>query len=173
MNWLRKKGIISNSFGLSLIEVLLAVALTTLVVGVLIHVGVTSLRTADAGRMRSVAISLAREGVEALRSFRDQKGFDYVNEGNYKLDCGPNFCEFSELSPITGGFDEDPDSYNLSPPYESFYREIIITVTDPEGETKSVEANVYWEQHGRYVKVSSITYLTRWREAGIPTPIPS
>lgn len=61
-----------NSEGSTLVEVLVAIALALIVVVAMISLGVTSQRNANLSKNQTIATNLAKQGVEIVRSIRDE-----------------------------------------------------------------------------------------------------
>lgn len=142
-----------NSRGFSLVEVLLAVSIFSLIVtgfvGGLLY-GQES--TAIAGQ-RERAIMLADEGLEAVRNIRDEN-FSNLTDGTYGLTITGNQWNISGSSDTT----------------DIFTRQVAISAVDTK--RKLVTANIAWQQNSqRTGSVSMQTYLTNWQ--GTPTPSPT
>lgn len=130
--------------GTILVDVLLATSifalLVTAVVGA-VYFGAES--TATAG-IRSRAVSIAEEGLEAARAIRD-KGYANLTAGAHGLSISGNEWTFSGTS----------DSL------DQFARSVTVTAIDTV--TSSVVSTVTWTQAPwRAGSVSLTTYLTNW-----------
>jgi prepilin-type N-terminal cleavage/methylation domain-containing protein len=131
--------------GMSLVEVLLAVAVfavfTVGVIGAIIY-GQES--TAVAGA-RERAVKIAEEGIEAVRNIRDS-GYDNLPvDGTYGLVVSGGIWTFSGVSDIT----------------DIFTRTVTLSTIDPR--TRNAIINVTWSQTiQRPGSVSLNTNLTDW-----------
>lgn len=145
---------LSNQRGVTLVEVLLAVALVVILVAALSQLGITALRTADAGRSRVTAIGLTRETIEAARSLRDQDSdnFFLINSGYYTYDGSFSFVSATAPS--------DPYTPYQVPNFDNFFRVIQFTRS---ADKMDIDVTTYWKEHGSYPKVVNATTLTRWR----------
>ncbi len=121
--------------GQTLIEVVAGIGLLTIVVTALIGMGVVALKTSTSARNRTVAVKLASEGMELVRSERDQNSWD----------------DFKALSPwnySTGIFTRSATATEEGGP-DKVKVKVVVTVSWPESSgTKSV---------------SVTSYLTDWR----------
>lgn len=148
----------NSQTGLSLIEVLLAVALITLVTTSLLVLGVTSLRTADAGRARAIATEFNKEAIEAARAQRDENASALLNlDGYYAYDGSTSTFIFRSAT--------QPSIPSIIANYEVSTGYYCVIFFEPNvSRTKStITASTYWNQHGNYPKITSSTYLTKWR----------
>ena len=132
--------------GQSLVEALAAIAVTMLVVTSLVGLGVGAIRSATVSRNRSLAVSYAQEGMEAIRSIRD-RGYGELKTGDpYKLSW-----DGSKWSLVAGT--EQLDSF--------FDRNFKITSID-SGKVQII-VRVMWTDRGGNHTVSLDSYLTNWR----------
>lgn len=134
-----------NTKGFSLVEILLSgflfAFLVTAFVGAYIY-GQDS--TSSAGR-RDRAVYIAKEGLEAVRSIRDD-AFSNLVDGTYGLAISSNQWVLNGSSDTT----------------DIFTRQITIATVDAD--TKQVSCDVTWQQNPqRAGDVSLVTYLTNWQ----------
>lgn len=143
-----------NQLGVTLVEVLLAVALVLIVVVSLSQLGITALRTADAGRSRATAVGLTREAIEAARSLRDQDSdaFFALRSGYYSY--GGSFIFVRPAAP-------NPPYSDYQVPSFANYRRVVQFTPSPD--KMEVNVTTYWQEYGSYPRVSSSTTLTKWR----------
>src|SRR3989344_1096598 len=133
-----------SSKGFSLLEVLLAVSifaiLVTGLVGGLIY---GQEATATAG-LRSRAVMLAEEGLEAVRNIKDG-GFNDVAIGTHGLATASNIWEFSGSSDTTGVFTRQIDIANV------------------DTDRKTITSTVTWQQTpSRTGSVVLTTRMANW-----------
>lgn len=136
--------------GQTLIEAVVVIGMVVLLVTGLIVGTTASLKSAQSGRARSQSVSLSQEGLEIVRSIRDQSWSTFQSyTGSYCLgsdkilvlsagDCGTN---------VTGA-------------ENSFSRSIIFSWQDP----KMVVTSTVTYVEGESIKdVTLVTYLTQWK----------
>lgn len=138
--FLRKKGS-------SLIEILLAVAIlalfSTAVIGSLVYARESTVSNGFKKR----ALLLAEEGLEAVRSIRDQS-YDNLTDGNYGLSVDSYHWVLSSLPETIDGFT----------------REVSISEIDPD--SKKIVVTISWETFlGRQKTLSLESILSNWRES--------
>lgn len=131
--------------GFSLLEALLALSIFALVITIFAG-GLTSSQQSVANSgARVQANFLAEEGLEAVRSMRDED-FSLLANGTHGLIDSGGTWNFSGTSDLT----------------EIFTRTITISDIDPE--TKLAVANVSWQQSGARVGTIELsTRLTNWK----------
>ncbi|MFH1956384.1 MAG: hypothetical protein ABIJ28_01940 [Patescibacteria group bacterium] len=135
--------------GQSLVEVLVAIAIfiggISLIGFLVIDAGIASRQASE----RTRALSLAKEGLEAARSIRDNNFANLVN-GSHGLVLSGNQWTFSGIS--------DPqDQFNRS-----------VTITEIDSNTKKIVSNVNWQfSSNRPSEVELATYLTNWQQISI------
>ncbi|MFA6548006.1 MAG: hypothetical protein WCT11_03650 [Candidatus Magasanikbacteria bacterium] len=132
--------------GFSLIEIILSSGLLGMFALAFLGVlGFSQESTLRAGQ-RSRAIFLAEEGVEAVRSIRDEN-FANLTVGEHGLIANNKW-----------NFTNQPDIIN------EFTR--TLTIADINSQTKQVVSQVSWKQSGgNQVSVSFSTLFTDWRTA--------
>ena len=134
--------------GQSLIELLIAMSVFVLAVSVITFLILDAYLADRAGRERMKATFLAREGIEATRSIRDNN-WDSLTNGSYGL-------AISENNWIFQGSGED-----ISNQLREGLRKIIVEEIDSD--RKKITSQVTWRfTETRTQNVSLITYLTYW-----------
>lgn len=149
---------LTSTRGVTLIEVLLAVVLIGILSAALIQLGITALKGANTGKMRSVAVEFTKEGLEAARAARDQDSETFFNfaDGYYKYD-GVSFTKLNEpANPPTM-----PDNNYAVSGFTSYYRVIHFETTATN--TITVTVKTYWQEGSSYNYVDMATVLTKWR----------
>jgi type II secretory pathway pseudopilin PulG len=91
-----------NTSGLSLLEVVLAIALVSLAVGSLVTISNTAV-TGDA-RSRTMADQYAREGIEQMRVLRDSLGFNGLFTSSTGMNLTSNGTKCYAMDSSTTGF---------------------------------------------------------------------
>ncbi len=134
-----------NSKGFSLVEVLLAVAVFSLIVTGLIGGLIYGEQSTALAGQRARAATLADEGLEAVRNIRD--------------------ANFSNLTDGTFGLTTTGNQWNLSGASDTsdiFSRAITISTVDAN--RKSITSSITWQQNPqRGGLVQAVTYLTNWK----------
>jgi len=126
-----------NQKGQTLVEVLAGLGLILIVVTALIGMGVVALKASTSARNRTVAAKLANEGMELVRSERDQNTWDdFVT------------LTWSNQSITVGSV--------------AFIRKTAITATADSGKKKIV-VTVEWPESSGTKTTSVTSYLTDWR----------
>jgi len=132
--------------GQSLVELLVAIGV--FVVGVA-TIGLLVLTTFNSSRQaveRTQAVMLAREGIEAARSIRDDD-FNNLTTGSHGIVISDNKWIFSGSSDAQ----------------DQFVR--VVTITDISTSTKKIESSTTWQfSQSRQGAVDLVTYLTNWNQ---------
>lgn len=142
---MRKVDLHLTKKGFSSIEVLLAIALFSIVILSMAGALIFSIQSSAETGYQTKATFLAEEGIEAMRAIRNE---DYANltNGNFGLSYASNIWELS-------GTEDTVDEYT---------RQIQISDYDPD--TKLVESIVSWTSStGVDRSVSYSTYFTNWQ----------
>jgi len=130
--------------GFSLIEILLAVALFSLVASLFIFLIIESYKMSETARDVVLATDLAEEGMEVVRSIRDYKFADLKN-GTYGLAIENNRWILKGRSELIG----------------KFTRQIIISSAGTN--RKKIEAVVFWQPRtGPRREVRLFSRITNW-----------
>jgi len=133
----------------SLIEMLVAIAIfiggISLIGFLVIDAGIASRQSSE----RTRALSLAKEGLEAARSIRDNSFANLVN-GSHGLALSANQWVFS-------GASDAQDQFTRS-----------VTISEIDSNTKKIVSNVNWQfSANRPSEVELATYLTNWQQISI------
>lgn len=141
-----------NSKGQTLIEMIVVISVGVLVVGGLVFTTISSLRNANFAKNAVQVTKLAQEGLERVRSIRDQDGnigtFTYIRDGNqytatkfsdlYQApmyaNCNP--CNFSLNLPQNGLIFNSPPEVKAG-----FTRKVQITDVS-SGQSWQSEKNI-------------------------------
>lgn len=141
-----------NAKGFSLIEVLLAVSIFGLIVTVMVGGLIFGQESAVSAGMRSRAVMVAEEGLEAVRNIRDA-GFSNLTDGTHGLSISGSQWILSGPSDATDIFTR------------------VITISTVDANKKQVASTVSWQQNPqRTGQVQAVTYLTNWRASSGPPP---
>lgn len=147
----------SNRKGQTLLEVVAATALVALVVTALVGLAVAAVRSANASKNRALATSYAQEGLEALRSIRDQSFTNLIacKDGAHRL------TRTDSQWGCTPG-----EEYPLPSPNGIFRRSFTLAETEPDPNKLSrllVTMTVTWIEQAGTPDVTLQSYLTNWR----------
>lgn len=159
--------------GISIIEILIVIAITTVALTSLLTLTTSSLRAVILTKETTQAKNIAEETIEAVRNFRD--GTVWNSNGLGTLLTG-------ELNP----YHSEKDT-SVSPPkwklvlgvqtINGFARKVVFTdiqrdlddnivesggANDPNA--KKVKVNISWGKFGGLHQIEIMTYLTNWRQ---------
>ena len=137
--------------GQSLVELLIAMGVFVLAVSVITWLILDVYLADRAGRERMIATFLAKEGMEATRSIRDNNWSD--------LSVGTHGLAISGNNWVLQGTEED-----IGEQLKEGKRKIIVE--DIDSDRKKVTSQVTWKlTEARLQEVNLITYLNKWRAA--------
>ena len=159
---MKKNYYFRNQKGLSLVEILVALAIFALVassVGVLV---MDSYSSSQKGGERSKAEAFAQEGIEAVRSIRE-RGWNELPVGQYGLTSDKNYWRLTAGPDIL-------DSYSREIIIEKACRGpqgTIVSCSEPDAAldlyTKKITSRVTWSGiTGRPSEARLVSYLTNW-----------
>ncbi|MEI7604090.1 MAG: hypothetical protein WCJ19_03660 [bacterium] len=137
----------------STIEIIFAISIFSLVVLSLVSSILFGVQTSTSTGIKSRAISIADEGLQAVKNIRDNN-WDSIVNGTYGLAISGNQWILSGTSDITG----------------IFTRNIVISTIDSN--TKKITSTVTWPQGSSTASVSSSTYLSNWTATTVDNSIP-
>lgn len=125
--------------GQSLIEVLVALAITLLVIVALVRVTISSVRNADFAKKQSQATAYAQEGMENMRAYRDEGWLTFkgaADEANHGL-SGTKPSGNCPSTPNVGDGDVFIRCVTLSDDGDNVEAEITVSWTDSGGSHNS------------------------------------
>ncbi len=139
-----------QSLGQSLVELIIAMGIIVLVIGSVAFLVIDSYVSGRLSKEITHANFLAEEGMEAIRSIRDNS-WDDLNNGTYGI----------IVSGGTWQFQTDPDVTD-----NKFTRTIIIEELNPiDPDRKKIISQVDWKFiENRQQQIQLITYLTNWQK---------
>ena len=140
-----------NLHGQTIIEIILSIGIATLVITSLVILGSVSLRTALSSARRAEASKLAVSGLEAMRFYRDQRGFSNLAEGCYQIEADGQITSVSCPTEETGWV-----NINLSG--GSTATEMVFG--------RKIEISEYGSSAEEQAKMRLITSTVRWTESG-------
>lgn len=142
--------------GQSIVEIVLSLGVAALVIGALIILGTSSLRTALSSARRTEATRLAVSGVEAMRFYRDTEGFSQLQPGCYeittlirKMDSAEGTCALEtqgwQVIDLTESSSQsiferkiEVEIYGGSATEQAKMRKVTTTVKWPEGQGETI-----------------------------------
>lgn len=141
-----------NEQGQSIIEVVVAIAIVALVLVALVSAVTVAIRNATFSKNKSVATKYVNEGMEAVRSIRDNSWTDLTDaHGTF------NGLQFSAGAWSFSGTQDYPDS-----PTNQFTRVIEVTCNPPTNDSCDIDVQVSWTSGGSSYSSSASTTFTKW-----------
>ena len=139
------------SSGQSLFEVVLALAISTIILVAVISLVTVAIRNSSFSKNKTLAGRHAQEVMEWLRGERDESWDDFSNNAAISVWCmkTPSWDSVGQC-PATGFI-----------PGTIFKREVAFTDINPANIESKVR--VYWEEAGKSHEVETITNFTDWR----------
>ncbi|HEX9679253.1 MAG TPA: hypothetical protein VGA08_01420, partial [Candidatus Saccharimonadales bacterium] len=145
--------------GQSLLEVIVATALFSLVFASIVGLSVDAFYSTQAGQENTEAVFLAKEGLEAAKSNRDNHWLNLVN-GDHGLKNSSGFWEFDGTAEIIGDFTR---KIIISDVERDVFNDIVASGGTVDPRTKQVTAEVSWTTLLGISRTVSLTdYLTDW-----------
>lgn len=140
----------TNQKGQSLIELLVALGIFVIIIGVLAFFILDSYLSGQLANEMTKAIFLAEEGLEAVRSIKNNSFADLL--------AGENGLAISGNNWIFQGSKEDLSSLLNE-------GERVITIEDIDSDRKKITSQISWQSgRGAPQEVKLITYLTNWQK---------
>jgi len=133
--------------GQTLIELVVAIGIFVITVGVLVFLVLSSYESGRLGSEITQADFFAQEGLEATRSIRDDNWQNLTNGDHGLLLSGGNW-QFSGSSEALDG---------------KFTR--VLTVEEIDPDRKKITSNITWQfTENKSQEVKLVTYLTNWQK---------
>lgn len=157
-----------NNSGSILLEVLISIAIISLVFSVLLDIGVLSSKTSDSIEKIAKVNFLLKETIESVRSFRD--GTDWSSNGLGSVNTGINnpyhlVLEAPNKWTLISGT-ETVDNFTRKIIFEKVSRdpitkniESVYNSLNDDPDTKKITAIVSWNDKTSQI----ITYFTNWK----------
>lgn len=146
--------------GFTIVEIILAVGLFTLIVGGAVGAVVEAFQVNRLGEEESLANTRASEGLEAARAIATHDYFDLEN-GSHGLTTQNGVWEFSGSQEVLGKYTRKVIVSNV---YRDLARNIVPTGGKLDLYTKRVESLVSWDfTPARTTSISLKTYFTYWQ----------
>lgn len=140
--------------GLSLIEVVIAMAIIVVVAVALVSTTIFTQKTSRSASAQTQAAKLAEENIEQIRVLRDRKGFQALDVGSCLTLYAPSSIALWDLVPCTL-----PDGEQITLGNFRFNRKVGVVNSGPD--KKEVTVTVSWEEPGGIRTVSTVTYFSR------------
>lgn len=141
-----------------MIEVLVALAIFSIIALIVSTLFLGGLESLSAGDQLSRATAVTQEGLDAVRSIRDNKWTDLVN-GDHGLDASGGIWVLSGTSDTV---DEFTRVVTISDVERDGSGNIVATGGTVDGRTKLITVTVSWSARGGVQSTSASTYLTDW-----------
>lgn len=132
--------------GQTLVEALVAIAITIMAATALVGLGVGAIRSATISKNRSQATSYAQEAMEAIRSIRDRGYGNLSTGGPYKLDWKGTYWGY-----VNG-------TETLDTLFTRYF-----TITQIDVGKLHISTYVSWTDSAGNHTLTLDTYLTNWR----------
>jgi Tfp pilus assembly protein PilV len=144
-----------KSKGQSLIEVMVAIGVMSLLLVALLAVTSISVKNSRVAKDRVLAVELSQEGVELMRAYRDYSWTQFsaeVSSASYKLPS--NWVVADGLNEV------DCNATSLMAEASIYSR--CVQLTDDGSGGVAVAVTVYWQEGGEVKQVTQSTRLSRW-----------
>lgn len=174
---MRQLQIYNNKNGITVVEIMVAVAILTTAFGGILALASFSFVSTDLASQTLQASSLAEGATEALRNYRDGIAWNDDDGGN----------EYDGLGIVAVGVEYHPEISGDVPPrwkfiqgaetigifersvvFENVERDSQDTITESGGvvdlNTKKVTVTVSWEERTRAHSVELVSYFTNWNK---------
>ena len=157
--------------GISLLEIILAIAIATMAMTSLVVISNTAITAVDTARNRTAADQFVREGTELMRSYRDNSGWTALisglssGQGKY-YSINSSGLPVAQASP-TYSASTNPCSFANTATFQipnviRFYR-VVSLYMNSTSEAKVTVTVCYNYKNGKWNSDSAQTLLTNWR----------
>lgn len=146
-----------NQEGLTLVEILIAIAIIGIGGIAVISMVLSGSRGAAAGQKRTEGVSYAREGVEAMRSI-GRDAYNRLIPGTYGLDDASGAWQFSGSSDANGIFTR---SVEVGETNRGGGGNIAASGT-PDIHTRTLTTTISWDYLGQTLSMQFVDYLMNW-----------
>ncbi|MFZ5559203.1 MAG: prepilin-type N-terminal cleavage/methylation domain-containing protein [Patescibacteria group bacterium] len=155
--------------GFTIIEIVVVIAIIVLAFFAILGFFIIDARVTDRSRARLEAISLAEEGVEAIRNFRDFN--DWSVDGLGTLSSGVNYhpvrasssWDIVSGSETINGFIRSIIFNRVSRDTNDNIEQVYNPLND-DPNTRKVTVTITWVDRQGAGTENLVTYLTNWRE---------
>lgn len=152
--------------GLSLIEVVIAMAIVVVVAVALVSTTIFTQKTSRSASAQIQAAKLAEENIEQLRVLRDRKGFDALHIRPCSI-LNASTSDIMLWNMDTACSSMNEDSWEQIQLDNVLFRRKIAVCVNPgpfcngSVDTKAVTVTVSWQEPGGTRSVSSVTYFSK------------
>lgn len=141
---------LSSALGQTIVEAVVVIGMVALLVTGLIVGTTASLKSAQSGRVRSQSVSLSQEGLEIVRSIRDQSWSTFQSyTGTYCLGS-------DKILVVSAG----SCGMNVAGAENSFSRNVVFSWQSPK---MVVTSTVSYVEGETTKDVTLVTYFTQWK----------
>ncbi len=157
-----------NKKGISVIEILVAVAILAIALVSLLELVGFSLRASNLVKQTIQAKNLTQETIEAVRNFRNQTSWDIDGLGVLIMDNAYHLETTSDTPPawtLVAG-EETIDIFTRKVVFGTVFRDANDDIADSgteDPDTKIATTTVSWEKRGGIHQVEIVTYFTNWQ----------
>jgi len=149
---------IKNTSGQSLVELIVALAIFSIVVLSASLIFLDNITALKVGNELTEATSLVQEGLDASRSIRDNK-FSDLSNGPHGVTRASGYWEFSGSSDTTGIYTR---VITISDVERDEDGNVVASDGTVDVRTKKVLSSVSWDSRGSTRSTSALSYLTDW-----------
>jgi prepilin-type N-terminal cleavage/methylation domain-containing protein len=151
--------------GVSLIEVLIAAAVISLVLVGLVMVGNLALKISVQLKKNIIATNLAAEVIEATKAVK-QESWSNISSLALSVPYHPTKTGSPQkwtLTPDSESVDGFLRQVILSPVYRDTNDDIVTSGGTLDPETKKITASVFWSERGQNYQTNLTLYLANWK----------
>ena len=159
---------IKKQLGASLVEILMAIGLITTTLVALLAIVNFSIKVAGQSQVEYKALSLAKEMMEAVRSFRDNSdwltnGLNVLNlDVNYHLEQNGNPIKWALVAGL-----QTKDGFTQSIVFSAVRRDVNGNIVASGGNldnySKMARVKITWQDQGKTKQIQLDNLLTSWR----------
>jgi hypothetical protein len=141
--------------GQSLVEVVVATGVITVIVTGLVVAAITSLKASQSSRARSIATKLTQDGMESMRNIRDNGWQTFISYSDGEAWCFP-------ITNVLQGHGSTCTN-NITIGTVRFTRTVLVTSQAGPPESADVTISVTWNESGITRTSQAKSMFTQWR----------
>ncbi|MDP2864353.1 MAG: hypothetical protein Q8N73_01680 [bacterium] len=154
--------------GISVVEILVAIAILLIISTSLLGLINFSLRAVSLTKQTTKANTLAQEAMEAVRNFRDQTSWEDNGLGNLTAGVAYHPQKTADLPPkwVLVSGEETIDIFTRKVVFETVYRDEnddIAQFGAEDPDTQKATVTVSWTERGKAHQLVLVTYFTNWK----------
>jgi len=139
--------------GQSLIEVVVAVGITTLLLVALLSAVSISIKNSRVAKNRTIAVELAQQGVELMRTYRDYNWTVFLAQATgTSYDLPTNWT-------VTSDFNVCPTDFAI---FDIFKRCVTLTKIGIDDDRIELEVVVSWQEGSKLDQIAQSSQLSKW-----------